>query len=168
MEKFKDYIIREYREEDLEWIVQTHGELYSKEYGFDHTFPDYVRKPLDKFHSARKVDREQIWIAEKNGEKVGVIAIAFFDDYTAQLRWFLLLEDERGIGLGNKLIETAVDYSREAGYGKIILWTVSILDAARNLYAKQGFTIEEEIPHKIWGKDLVEERWDLIIDSAQE
>lgn len=167
MEKFKDYIIREYGEEDLEWIVQKHGDLYNMEYGFDHTFPDYVRKPLDKFHSTRKVDREQIWIAEKNEKKVGVIAIASFDDNTAQLRWFLLNEDDRGMGLGNKLMETAVNFSIEKGYGKIILWTVSILDAARHLYAKYGFTVEEEIPHKIWGKDLVEERWDLIIDPAQ-
>ncbi len=168
MEKFKEYIIREYREDDLKWIVDTHGTLYDREYGFDHTFPSYVREPLEKFHGYRKPHSEQIWIAEKDGKRVGVIAIAYVDDYTAQLRWFLLLQEERGKGLGNRLMEIAVEFSKKAGYGKIILWTVSILPAARHLYGKFGFSIEEKIPHRIWGKDLVEERWDLVLDGTEE
>jgi GNAT superfamily N-acetyltransferase len=168
MEKFKEYIIREYTEDDLKWIVDTHGEMYKREYGFDNTFPSYVSEPLEKFHNSRKANREQIWIAERDEKKVGVIAIAYVDDYTAQLRWFLLLEEERGKGLGNRLMEMALDFSRKAGYGKIILWTVSILDAARHLYGKHGFSIEEKVPHRIWGKDLVEERWDLVMDGAEE
>ncbi|MGM0397060.1 MAG: GNAT family N-acetyltransferase [Bacillota bacterium] len=167
MEDFINYIIREYREEDLTWIVNTHRELYSREYGFDDTFPNYVREPLDRFHSTRKMDREKIWIVEESGRNVGVIAIAYVDDDTAQLRWFLLEEDYRGKGIGNKLMETAVDFSMAAGYGKIILWTVSQLDAARHLYRKFGFQIMEQIPHKIWGQQLTEERWDLIIDPAE-
>ena len=168
MEKFKEYIIREYREDDLGWIVDTHASLYNEEYGFDSTFPNYVREPIEKFHGHRRPDREQIWIAEKDGSMVGVIAIAYVDDHTAQLRWFLLQHGERGKGLGNRLMETAVEFSKNAGYGKIILWTVSILDAARQLYDKYGFTIEEKIPHVIWGRDLIEERWDLILDGTEE
>jgi len=154
MEKFKEYIIREYREDDLGWIVDTHASLYNEEYGFDSTFPNYVREPLEKFHGHRRPDRD--------------IAIAYVDDHTAQLRWFLLQHGERGKGLGNRLMETAVEFSKNAGYGKIILWTVSILDAARHLYDKYGFTIEEKIPHVIWGRDLIEERWDLILDGTEE
>lgn len=160
MEHFRDYVIREYEEGDLQWIVDTHGEMYAREYGFDSTFPEYVREPLSRFHNTRKIGREEIWIAEKNNRKVGVVAVAFFEEDIAQLRWFLLLEEERGKGLGNVLLKTAIDFAKGAGYKEMILWTVSILDAARYLYEKHGFKICEEIPHRIWGQDLVEEKWD--------
>lgn len=167
MEKYKDCIIREYREDDLDWIINSHGDIYAREYGFDSTFPDYVREPLERFHKFRKENREMIWIAEKDGVRIGVIAIAYDDDETAQLRWFLLDESSRGQGLGNRLMEIAIGFSKEAEYGKVILWTVSILNTARHLYKKHGFTLEEEKPHKIWGKDLIEERWDLVMDFGK-
>lgn len=156
-----EYSIREYNGDDLKWIVETHGELYHDEYGFDETFPLYVSNPLEIFHADRNPEKECMWIAEANGERVGSVAIAKVDDSTAQFRWYLLLKEARGIGLGRELAEKAVQFSRTAGYDSIILWTVSILDAARYLYSSLGFTIEEKIPHTIWGRDLIEEKWSM-------
>ena len=161
--RYHDYIIRKYDENDLNWIVDTHGQLYAKEYGFDNTFPEYVREPLTRFHKTKKDGKEEIWIAEKDNRRVGVVAVAYSEEDIAQLRWFLFLEEERGKGLGSLLLQIAIDFSKEAGYKRMILWTVSILDSARHLYKKYGFNIREEIPHKIWGKDLVEEKWDRVL-----
>jgi|GEM_PF-5924688 len=61
-------------------------------------------------------------------------------------------------------MDTAINYAKAANYKKIILWTVSILEAARYLYKKHGFNIDQEIQHNIWGKDLIEERWVLMLD----
>ena len=153
--------IREYIEEDLEWIISIHGSMYKEEYGFDETFPHYVREPLEKFHSDRDIKKECIWIAEAEGKRVGAVAIAKVDDKTAQFRWFLLLKEFRGSGNGRLMAEMAVQFARDAGYKEIILWTVSILNEARGLYKGLGFTIEEEIPHRIWGRDLTEEKWTM-------
>lgn len=153
--------IREYIEEDLEWIISIHGSMYKEEYGFDETFPHYVREPLEKFHSDRDVKKECIWIAEAEGKRVGAVAIAKADEKTAQFRWFLLLKEFRGSGNGRLLAEKAVQFARDAGYEEIILWTVSILNEARGLYKSLGFSIENEIPHRIWGGDLTEEKWTM-------
>jgi|GEM_PF-5289126 len=83
MTNYKDYKIRDYRVDDINWIVETHGVVYGKEYGFDSTFPSYVSNPLNAFHKSRNLEKECIWIAEKNNKNVGVIAIASVDDDTA-------------------------------------------------------------------------------------
>ncbi|WP_128427050.1 hypothetical protein [Gudongella oleilytica] len=57
------------------------------------------------------------------------------------------------------MAEKAVQFARNAGYEEIILWTVSILNEARGLYRSLGFSMEEEIPYNIWGRDLTEEKW---------
>ena len=84
-----EYSIREYNAKDLKWIVETHGELYHEEFGFDETFPEYVRVPLESFHNNKDPEKESIWIAEADGKRVGAVAIARVDDTTAQFRWFL-------------------------------------------------------------------------------
>lgn len=58
-------------------------------------------------------------------------------------------------------MKLALDFSREKGYRHIFLYTVSILETARHLYASYGFTLTETKENKEWGQDLVEERWDL-------
>jgi putative acetyltransferase len=49
----------------------------------------------------------------------------------------------RGLGLGRQLVEATLDCARRAGYGAILLDTLSDMEAARALYEDLGF---EEIP----------------------
>ena len=74
---------------DIGYLVYLHGTLYSKEYGWDHTFEAYVAGPLSEFAVSRD-DRERIWIVERKGVIAGSIAIVGSSTDTAQLRWFLL------------------------------------------------------------------------------
>ncbi len=41
------------------------------------------------------------------------------------------------------------------------LWTISVLDAARHLYQKAGFRCVRQEPHRSFGRDLVDETWEL-------
>jgi GNAT superfamily N-acetyltransferase len=149
-------------EEDVRTIVNLHGRVYSREYGFDRTFEDYVNGPLSRF--ARSFSRrERIWIAELDGCVIGCIAIVAVSAQTAQLRWFLLEPEFRGIGLGRNLLQEAVAFCRNSGYQSIMLWTVAFLSAAAHLYREAGFKKVEEMPGVRWGAVVVEERYELAL-----
>ncbi|MCL2056034.1 MAG: GNAT family N-acetyltransferase [Oscillospiraceae bacterium] len=62
---------------------------------------------------------------------------------TAELKRMFVLKEHQGKGYGNLLLETAVAYSRENGYCKILLDSRKGFHAALHLYRKYGFT---EIP----------------------
>ncbi len=146
---------------DLGEIVRLHGVLYAEEYGLDNTFEAYVAGPLSEFVLCEDKRGQHIWVVEQGGKVVGCIAIVRSAEGVAQLRWFILTPETRGKGLGKRLMEEAVNYSRRAGYRRIILWTFSELETAIALYRRWGFEKTEEKPHHIWGRDLVEEKYEL-------
>lgn len=155
--------IRTYQPEDLEHIIQKHKELYEMEYGFGPQFVEYVEKNIYQFNESYDANRENIWVVEINQKLVGLIAIVKVDDYTAQLRWFLVDPEMRGKRLGHELMETVMDFCQEKQYKQVMLWTISVLDAARHLYQKYGFTLKETKQNHTWANKLTEERWDLYI-----
>jgi ribosomal protein S18 acetylase RimI-like enzyme len=69
----------------------------------------------------------------------------------------------RGLGIGRRLVDECVRFSRAAGYEKITLWTQSNLLAARHLYEEAGFTCVSREPHHSFGKDLVAETWEYAL-----
>ena len=153
--------IRTYNAADVEYIINRHRELYEAEYGFGSEFSDYVEKYVCKFHEHHDENKENIWIAEADGKQLGMIALVRVNNITAQLRWFLIEPEMRGRGLGYKLMNTVMDFSREKGYKHVFLWTVSVLEAARTLYKRFGFQLTESKLNDSWGAELLEERWDM-------
>jgi GNAT superfamily N-acetyltransferase len=141
-------------------IIYLHGDLYSREYGFDCSFEPYVAKPLSEFVLSHG-NRERIWIVENHNRVSGSVAIVEHSASLAQLRWLILAPEIRGYGLGKKLIDDAIAFCWQCGYGSLFLWTVDLLIEARKLYESKGFVITEEKKHRIWGVDLTEQRFEL-------
>jgi GNAT superfamily N-acetyltransferase len=148
----------ELRPGDVGRIVELHGVLYAREWGFDSTFEAYVAEPLGRFVLTR-TPRERLWLVEEGEGLMGCLAIVRVSDEEAQLRWFLLHPSLRGHGLGRRLLEQAIAFCRECGYRRVILWTVSHLQVAGHLYAAAGFRVVEEKTGRLWGQSVTEQRY---------
>lgn len=145
---------------DFGAIVYLHGTIYGQEHEFDPTFEAYVAGPLSEFVLSAST-QERLWIAEEDGRIVGCIAIVAASHSTAQLRWFLVVPTARGMGLGKQLLNEAIRFSKGCGYSSVILWTVSTLNVAAHLYQSAGFRKVEEKLGRMWGVDVVEEKYEL-------
>ncbi len=144
---------------ELSYVSYLHCLLYKREYGFDATFEYYLLEGMARFMENPEGGR--VWIVESGGLPAGSIAIARATPDTAQLRWFLLQPELRGKGLGKALMDTALNFCQDRDFKTVFLWTVKELDAARHLYETYGFRLTEEKSHYLWGRNIVEERWDL-------
>jgi GNAT superfamily N-acetyltransferase len=146
---------------DIGYLTYLHGILYAKEYGYDHTFEAYVAGGLAEFVQSFTAGKDGIWLAETNSRIIGSIAIVGHSRADAQLRWFLVHPDYRGLGIGKELLKKALQFCKDHKHKTIFLWTTSELMAAGHLYICSGFRKTEERTHKIWGKRITEEKYHL-------
>ena len=156
------YRLRSHHPGDMGWVVHRHGALYAQEYGYDERFEALVAGIVAEFIQNFDANRERCWIAEQDGEIVGSIFLVKKSKQVAKLRLLLVEPAARGLGIGRRLVSECVNFARQAGYKKIVLWTQSELPAARHLYEQAGFRLVLEKPHRSWGRDdLVSEIWAL-------
>ena len=56
----------------------------------------------------------------------------------------------RGTGLGRRLVETSIEWSREKGCDHVFLETTDGLPESQALYEKLGFVLEHESVEDLW------------------
>lgn len=138
---------------DLGWVVQTHGETYAAEYGWNREFEALVAGIVADF-GAGDDPGQAAWVAELDGRRVGCCFCVRGDAETAVLRLLLVTPEARGHRLGTRLVETCLDFARSRGYRRMRLWTNDPLQAARRIYLAAGFTLVESSRHHSFGADL--------------
>ena len=149
------YLLRNPQPGDMGWIIHRQAVLYAQEYGWNNEYEALVAEILAKFVREFDPVRERCWIAEKDGKVIGSVLIVRQDDTTAKLRLLYVDPCARGLGIGSRLVDKCLRFSRQAGYTKMVLWTNSILTGARRIYDRAGFQLVEEEAHHSFGKDLI-------------
>ena len=153
--------LRAPRAGDMGRVVQLHGELYAREFGYDATFEALVAEIAAGFVRGFDPRRERCWIAEMDGEVVGSIFLVRNSRTVSKLRLLIIHPAARGIGLGKRLTRACIRFARRAGYKKMVLWTQSHLAAARAIYRAEGFRRVSSEKHHSFGKRLVAEVWEM-------
>ena len=155
--------LRGLRPGDMGWVVQQHGEIYAREYGWNSEFEAMVAEIAARLLRRFDPQWDKAWIAELNGERVGSVFVVRKSKNIAQLRMLILTPAARGLGLGARLTDECLAFARGKGYRKMVLWTNANLTAARDIYARRGFTLVKSEPYQGYGCELVGETWELVL-----
>lgn len=158
----KNIDIRPFKAEDVEYVIDRQLSLYESERQFTtETWKKYLTQGVldlvDKFDE----NKDCMYILECDGNAAGCVAITHVSEDVAQLRYFFLEPEVRGMGAGTALLNKALDFCREKKYTHVFLWTVSAQETARTLYKKAGFEITETSENNTWGTPVLEEKWDM-------
>jgi DNA-binding MarR family transcriptional regulator/predicted GNAT family N-acyltransferase len=153
-------VLRPHAAGDLGWIVERHGVLYKRDYGWGEKFEALVASVMAAFGRHNDPAHERCWIAEKDGERVGAVMLVAASPETAQLRMLLVEPAARGLGLGETLVNQAIRFAEQSGYRKVTLWTHAVLVAARRIYARHGFRLVLSETHDEFGVEVVGETWE--------
>ncbi len=89
---------------------------------------------------ASSAGRSGAFLAVRDGEPIGCVAVNELDDETAVLRRLFVAPDHRGVGAARLLVETALTFLEENGYRRVVLDTEKErLRQAYDLYRSFGF-----------------------------
>ena len=163
--KLEDIKIRtDLKPGDIGYVIYLHGHFYKKEFDYGIEFETYVASGLAEFYQHYDKQKDRVWICEHEDKIVGFLLLMHRGD-AAQLRYFILEPAYRGIGLGNKLLKLYMDFLKEKNYKSSYLLTTDELPASAHLYKKFGFRLTEEKRSNAFGKAVVQQRYELKLDS---
>lgn len=145
---------------DMGYILYMHGNIYKKEYNYGLMFERYVAEGLLEFYQNYNPRKDRVWICEHDDKIIGTIFLIHREN-AAQLRYFLLEKEYRGIGLGRLLMKDYMDWIRQQQYPSVYLWTTNEQIAAANLYQKFGFELTEKVSSTDFGKHVIEQKYEF-------
>lgn len=138
-------IIREIKKEDNAKIKEIIQESL-KSHGLAIPGTAYYDPQLNDLHQYySNLKHANYWVVEMEGEVVGGIGIAPFNEHDkiCELQKLYLSTTTQGLGFGKKLMETALSFASKH-YAKCYLETRHELKTACILYEKFGFTLLNE------------------------
>jgi GNAT superfamily N-acetyltransferase len=131
---------------------------YARHWSLDQYYESVVAGGVAEFLQRYDPQKDFVRLVIHNDHVAGGITIDSRDGIEGQLRWFFLLEQLHGLGLGKQLISEAMDFVKSGPLQRIFLTTIAGLDSARRLYDSVGFTLEDEKISTTWGKETTEQR----------
>ena len=82
-------------------------------------------------------------IAKENNNIIGCVGIRRLEPGICEMKRLFVNDNSKGKGIGKKLVEKIVEEAKNKKYEKIRLDTINTMDAALNIYCKNGFYIIE-------------------------
>ena len=140
-------------------IVELHGSYYAANWDLGLYFEAKVATEMAEFLNRLNPAKDGAWFAQQDGKVIGSIVIDGSKEERARLRWFIIDPAYQAYGIGNRLMEAAMQFCREKGFETVYLTTFDGLKAARHLYEKHGFRLqsEEDGSHLTGKSSLVEQ-----------
>ena len=141
-------------------IVGLHGAYYHEHWDLDKTFEVEVARELADFMHRFDDDRDGFWAATSDDGFLGSIALdgTNVQDEGARLRWFIVNPDAQGVGVGTRLMQTALSFAASKGYERLYLWTFEGLKSARKIYDRFGFEVIHQERVVEWGRELLQQK----------
>ncbi len=110
----------------------------------DEVFGEYLKiqhyeEELENLNIKYAPEFGRLYIAKKENEILGCIALKKIDDSCCEMKRLYVREEYRGNHIAQALILKIIDDARVIGYKKMLLDTLEFLHGAIKLYEKFGF-----------------------------
>lgn len=126
----------EYQDKTAQFITS----ILEAEFGYG----NIDRPDLRNISNAYQRDpQSNFWLVVENGEVMGTIAIMNYGNGRGFLKRMYVKKELRSKGVGQKLLDTLLEFARNSEYQIIFTSTVEEFTSARQFYGKNGF---EQIP----------------------
>ena len=102
----------------------------------------YADKSLDQMFETYAMPKASFFVMEEQGALMGcagIIQLENYDGKVCELQKMYFLNEVRGRGLGNKMIQICLERATILGYEKCYLETMPHMKNAQKLYQKNGF-----------------------------
>ena len=130
--------IRESKNSDSEKIKSIVFEVL-REYGLDPD-PGPINQDLDGIENCYRLNGGYFGVVEENGDIVATVGLYKLNENTGELRKMYVLPNQRGKGLGRKIMEFSLFKAKDLGFERVVLETALPFVEAIALYKKYGFT----------------------------
>ena len=135
--------IRLFRKSDSKKVLNLISDIIVNEFNFRLEFDRLDSDLICIEEHYNKPDGGCFWVAEEISEKqiISTTGIRNLKQYasTCELKRMYVAKEYRRLGIGQKLLDTAVYFAKRIGYSRIVLDSSKYLEAARTLYLKNGF-----------------------------
>jgi len=137
--------------EDLPQLTDLLFDLFTMEADFK---PDRAKQMRGLQLLLEQPNRGRIFVLRQNGLILGMINLLFTIS-TAEGGFVILLEDvivhreQRGRGIGDKLLNHAVEYARQKNFLRITLLTDRLNDDSQRFFKRHGFNKSGMIPMRL-------------------
>lgn len=142
-------------------ITSLFGRCIAASHGVDWTLDVMIAEQQCEFFRRFDSARDRVWAAMVKDVPRGGLTIEGprpeNGKDSARLRFFILDESLRGLGLGRTMVAEAMRFCHEQGYLRVYLTTLPGLDAARHLYDEHGFRLQSESVATFHGSRFVEQ-----------
>ena len=143
----KAFKIRAFHRNDSERVIRLISDIIVNEFNFKLDFNTLDSDISDIEENYNKSDGGYFWVAESVDDNnrqqkiVGTTAVRNLKQFesTCELKRMYVLNEFRRLGLGQKLLDVAIDFAKSVGYSRMVLDSSKTLCAARALYLKKGF-----------------------------
>ena len=123
---------------DVPAVMLLIGRVFA-EYGLL-LMPAFVVPDLLGFDAHYMAPRGAFWVVRDDTRVVGSVGVDRKDERTAELKRLYVDASLRGRGIGQRLVETVLDWARAEGFGRVMLWSDTRFENSHRLYRRLGFT----------------------------
>lgn len=144
--------VREARDGDVAAMVELLGYLFKQEADFV-PGPTKQQRALELLLAQPTLGR--LFVLTRGQKILGMVSLLFTistaeGGKAAWLEDLIVRPDQRGKGLGTRLLRAAIEWARREGLSRITLLTDGDNVRARRLYARHGFSVSAMQPLRLY------------------